>query len=92
MGDHRIGARVGRYRRKQRVTREGGVALRRILDAVARLAVRVPLEPVLPALPLEGGGHRRFFECIAMLEVNVAFVNGLKARPTPHGDDGEKKS
>jgi hypothetical protein len=91
MVPQRIGARVWRDRRKQGVAREGGVALRRILDAVARLAVRVPLEPILPALSLESSGHRRFFECIAMLEVNVAFVDRLKARPARHGDEGEKK-
>jgi hypothetical protein len=42
-------------------------------------------------LSLESSGHRRFFECIAMLEVNVAFVDRLKARPARHGDEGEKK-
>ncbi len=53
-----------------------------ITHAIACLPVRVPARPVVPTLGFVAHRHPRILvEGVAMLEVRVAFVDGLKARP-----------
>ena len=56
-----------------------------MLDPIARLTVGIAREPLTPAEPLFGNREIGHVDRVAMLEVHVALVDGLKAGPTRDG-------
>jgi hypothetical protein len=72
--------------------REGAQAPAGVVDAIARLAVRVGAEPELPApVALRLGFVRLEVESVAMLEADRPLVNGRQARPACRGREDRQR-
>jgi hypothetical protein len=76
---------------QRRAERQLAEAHRGVLDAITRLAVRVTAKPRAPALLFGVRRGRAFVERVAVLEMHVGFVDGLKARPACKGAEGKKE-
>ena len=77
------------FLRQRRIERQLAEASGRIFDAIARLPVRVPVEPLAPAVFLRLRREAPLVERVAMLEVNIALVDCLEtgaARDPAHGE------
>jgi hypothetical protein len=66
---------------KRGIERKLAVARASVLDTIARLPVGVAVEPIAPTFLFRIGRRAALVERVAMLEVYVALVNRLKARP-----------
>ena len=62
----------------------------RVDYAASRLRVGVSPEPLAPALLLRSLRDARLVHRVAVLEVHVAVVDGLKARPAGGGSEGDQ--
>lgn len=86
-------ARIARLFARQRGSeRQLAEARRRVLDAIARLAIRVAVKPSAPAFLLGSRRHDALVERVAVLEAHVALVDRLKARPAGREPENHEES